>query len=157
MIAYRIADQQFIDDYSGTGAKLFGGRWNYINVPCLYCSEHISLALLERFVHARATENLINLALLEIELPDDNELVVKVDNTKLKSNWLDDIDYTQWLGKQILDDSSIMAFTVPSAIIPEERNIILNTSSPHFKKIKFMKKQNFLTDYRLLNYMLREY
>lgn len=157
MIVYRIADQQFIDDRIGTGAKLFGGRWNYINIPCLYSSEHISLALLERFAHARATENMINLALLGIELPDDDKLIVKVEHTKLKSNWVEDIDYTQWLGKQILDDSSIMAFSVPSAIIPEERNIIINTSSKYFKQIKFEEKKDFIIDYRLLGKLLQPY
>lgn len=154
MIVYRIAAQQYIDDRDGIGAKLFGGRWNYINTPCIYTSEHISLALLEKFVHANASENMTNIALLKIELPDDEELILNVDLTKLKTDWVKDIDYTQWLGQQILDDYSVLAFSVPSAIIPEERNIIINTSSKYYKYAKFLDKQDFSTDYRLLNKLL---
>ena len=52
MIVYRLAAKQYIDDRTGTGAKLFGGRWNPVGLACIYASEYISLALLEKFVHA---------------------------------------------------------------------------------------------------------
>lgn len=152
MIVYRIAHKHYIDDKSGLGAKLFGGRWNAINLPCIYTSVHISLALLEKFIHAKVAENMRNISLLKIELPEDQ--IFSIDKNKLKPSWIDDIEYTQWLGAQILEDNSILAFSVPSAIIPEERNIIINPLSKNFKSVKFLEIADFSTDYRLLGKLL---
>lgn len=154
MIVYRLADKQYIDDSEGTGAKLFGGRWNEVNCPCIYASEHVSLAFLEKFVHATAKENMLNIALLEIEIPDDEEILLRVDVSKLEKNWKENVAYTQWIGEQILDDVSIVAFSVPSVLIPTERNYILNPKSVHFNRIKYKKIIDFYTDYRLLNTLL---
>ncbi len=154
MIVYRLADHRFINDREGVGAKLFGGRWNEVNIPCIYASEYISLALLEKLVHAKGTENMVKVSLLKIEIPDDDQSLIKIDDQKLKENWIEDISYTQWIGGQMLGDYSIPAFSVPSAIIPTERNFILNPNSVNFKKIKFIETVNFYTDYRLLNMIL---
>ncbi len=154
MIVYRLADKQYIEDREGTGAKLFGGRWNEINCPCIYASEHISLAFLEKFVHARAKENMLNIALLEIEIPDEEGIFLHVDTNKLETNWKNNLAYTQWIGEQILDDVSIVAFSVPSVLIPNECNYILNPRSVHFNKVKYKKITDFSTDYRLLNSLL---
>ena len=152
MIVYRIAHKHYIDDRDGMGAKLFGGRWNAINLPCIYTSIHISLALLEKFIHAKVAENMQNISLLKIELPEDQ--IFNIDKNKLKSSWIDDVEYTQWLGAQILEDHSILAFSVPSAIVPEERNVIINPLSANFKSVKFLEITDFDTDYRLLGKLL---
>ena len=34
----------------GEGAELYGGRWNSVGLPLIYCSEHLSLANLEILV-----------------------------------------------------------------------------------------------------------
>lgn len=153
MIVYRLADQRYIDDREGVGAKLFGGRWNSVNDACIYTSEHASLAFLEKFVHAGAKEDMSNLALLEIEIPDDNNLLLKVDDQKLNKRWVNDTNYTQWIGSQILEDSTTLAFSVPSILVPNERNYIINPRSIYFKQIKFKKHIDFKTDYRILNFL----
>ena len=153
MIVYRLADQRFIDDREGIGAKLFGGRWNAVNDACIYNSEHISSAFLEKFVHAAAKEDMSNLALLAIEIPDHTDNLLRVDEVKLKQNWENEIAYTQWIGGQILADLSILAFSVPSSLIPTERNYVINPKATQFEKIKFSKIVNFTTDYRILNFL----
>ena len=149
MIVYRIADKKYIDDREGIGAKLFGGRWNEINVPCLYTSEHISLAFLEKFIHAKGAESMKNLGLLKVEIPDD--LIFEVDVNKLKRDWVNDIDYSQWLGQQILADLNVLAFKVPSAIIAQEFNIVVNVNATKFDQVFFNEIVDFTTEYRLLN------
>lgn len=149
MIAYRIADRKYIDDREGIGAKLFGGRWNEVNVPCLYTSEHISLAFLEKFIHAKGAEQMRNLALLKIEIPDD--LIFEVDVNKLKKDWVNDIEYSQWLGQQLLADVSVLAFKVPSAIIEQEFNLVINVNATKVNRIVFHEIADFTTEYRLLN------
>lgn len=150
MILYRLADQKYVGDLEGMGAKLFGGRWNEVNTACIYTSEHLSLAFLEKYVHAKAKENMLNMALMTIEIPTEKDLITHVDEHKLVKNWMNDPSYTQWLGSQILQDSSVLAFSVPSVLIPSERNYVLNPQSVHFKQLRF-KNVDFKTDYRFLN------
>lgn len=154
MIVYRLANRQYIEDREGIGAKLFGGRWNEVDYPCIYASEHVSLAFLEKFVHAKAKENMLDVALLEIEIPDEEDMVLHVDTTKLMPDWKDNTTYTQWIGEQILEDLSIVAFSVPSVLIPTERNYVLNPRALQFKQVKYKKVVDFDTDYRLLSRLL---
>lgn len=149
MIVYRIADKKYIDDRDGIGAKLFGGRWNDVNMPCIYTSEHISLAFLEKFIHAKGAEQMHNLALLSMKIPD--ELIFEVDVNKLKRDWVNDIDYSQWLGRQLLADLNVLAFKVPSAIIEQEFNVVINVNATKVNSIIFNKIVDFTTEYRLLN------
>lgn len=151
MKAYRLASKQYISDMLGIGARLFGGRWNPKGVACLYTSEHLSLALLEKFVHAQGKEGMTDLMLLQIEIPEKEGLVYHTDAAKLERGWAHDFDYSQWLGEQILTDTSIVAFSVPSAIIPAERNIIINPQADYFGEVKFSKPAAFNIDMRLLN------
>lgn len=154
MTVYRLAAKEYVSDVSGMGAKLYGGRWNPVGVAGIYTSEHISLALLEKYVHARAKENMRLVALLKIEIDERKVSVFHTDEMLLKENWATDIPYSQWLGGQILDDPSIAGFSVPSAIVPTERNIILNPFSEQFGLIKFSAPVDFSTDFRLLDKLL---
>ena len=90
MIVYRITNQKYSHDISGTGAKTFGGRWNSKGMAMLYTSQHISLALLEMLVHTQFTDYSIALDLIHISIPDSIDCKeIKLAN--LKSNWLEDI------------------------------------------------------------------
>jgi RES domain-containing protein len=150
MILYRLADKAYIEDREGVGAKLFGGRWNEVNYPCLYASATLSLALLEKFVHAQFKENMRNLAVLEIEIVDKQD-IFNVDETRLQKDWISDVNYTQWIGKQLLEDVTVVAFSVPSVIVPSERNYVINTQSVDFHQVKFKRITDFFTDNRLMN------
>ncbi len=155
MTVYRLVSRSYIDDLTGTGAYLFGGRWNPKGIPCIYTSTHISLAMLEKFVHTKAREELSQLMLLQLDIPDDDDhIIYYTDTSRLKADWMDDIDYSQWFGQQILANSSILAFVVPSAIVPEEQNMILNPSAINFSSIRIAKPRLFQTDFRLISRML---
>ncbi|WP_353717803.1 RES family NAD+ phosphorylase [Dyadobacter sp. 676] len=157
MIAYRLAARAYINDLSGSGAKLFGGRWNPIGCPCIYASQNLSLALLEKYVHAEFRECMERLALLRISIPDDDNLVFHVDDQQLKKTWMNDVSYSQWIGEQILSDPEIIAFTAPSAIVPTERNVILNPIAKKFGDIRFWPPVDFSTDLRLLRKLLAKH
>lgn len=151
MKVYRLASKRYISDMLGTGARLFGGRWNPKGTACLYASEYLSLALLEKFVHAQGKEGMSDLMLLHIEIPEREGLIYHTDTAKLERGWADDFDYSQWLGGQILAETSIVAFSVPSAIVPSERNIIINPQAKHFGEVKFSKPMAFTADKRLVD------
>ena len=71
MKVYRIAQRNFIEDLSGEGARLFGGRWNHKGTSLLYTAESRSLAALEILVHAHNLSSISSLATLILEIPDN--------------------------------------------------------------------------------------
>ena len=87
--------------------------------------------------------------LLSIELPDQGDLVYHVDESRMVGGWTDNIDYSQWLGMQLLAEDTFVAFSVPSAIVHYERNVIINPQATHFGAVKFHKPTPFDIDARL--------
>jgi len=54
MFVYRVANLKYKDaTLSGIGAEKVGGRWNEVSTRAVYCSQNISLALLEYYVHSK--------------------------------------------------------------------------------------------------------
>ncbi|MBC7866692.1 MAG: RES family NAD+ phosphorylase [Gloeobacteraceae cyanobacterium ES-bin-316] len=148
MIVYRLAIEKYKDDLTGTGAKIFGGRWNVVGLNVLYTTENISLSALEILV--RAGKFLIppDYMLLKIEVPD-NLSFITISNNKLKKNWTEDIEYSQFIGSEFIKDNSAVALKVPSAIVDEENNYVINPNHPDFKKIKLKAVSRFKFDDRL--------
>ena len=148
MIVYRLAIEQYKDDLSGTGAKLFGGRWNGVGVPVLYTTENISLAVLEILVRTDINHLPLHYFLLKLELPEHTD-VTSINKNKLKKEWKTDVGYTQWIGNEFVKSNKSLVLKLPSAIVDEEHNIILNTNHPDFKKVKITSSKKFSFDKRL--------
>ena len=148
MIIYRLCNEEYKEDMSGTGAKLSGGRWNSNGVPVVYTSEHISLAILEILVSTNT--NLIPLSyyLLTIEVPG-TILPLTITKDKLKKDWKDDIQYTQWMGTEFCKANKALFLKVPSAVVDEECNFIFNPLQKDFKKLKVVSANKFHFDKRL--------
>lgn len=149
MQVYRISHQSFINDLQGIGAKKYGGRWNSVGKACIYCSQHLSLAVLEKFVHAQGKADIVNLASITIEIPDTSQLYA-IELSKMSKDWRVNITYSQWLGDQILSNIEWLGFIVPSVIVPGESNIVLNPSAAQFSQIVAHKAESFTMDSRLL-------
>jgi RES domain-containing protein len=150
MKVYRISRQKHAKDLSGTGAKLNGGRWNSKGRAALYAAENISLAKLEVAVHLDFDIIPDSYCLIEIELPDHLKIkIVEVD--ELPENWnaIPYLQSTQKLGDSILDQNEVVAFKIPSAVIPQEFNYILNPNHAVFKTIKISNIESFSFDQRL--------
>lgn len=150
MTVFRICNPQFSEDISGTGAKLYGGRWNSKGVAVLYASEYISLSVLEMLVHNRFTDFVTDLNLLHLAFADTLS-IKEVKNSKLKTDWINDFDYTRFMGDQFIKAETHAILKVPSAVIKEEHNFIINPSHLDFKKIKITQTVSFSTDKRLFS------
>lgn len=148
MIAYRISNLLHKEDLSGTGAKLFGSRWNSVGVPMLYLASSISLAWLEMLVHLQPHDKSTDFALLHIDIPDT---VPQLRLGQLKPYWPEDVDYTQFIGDEFVRSQQNLLMQVPSAIVPEEANCLVNTEHPDFKKIKIITTKIFQFDERLFS------
>jgi RES domain-containing protein len=147
MIVYRICNEKFKDDISGNGAKQFGGRWNSKGIAMLYSSEHISLSALEMLVHNHFQDFAIPLSLLKIALPISLNLK-EIKNAKLKQEWQNDASYTKFIGNEFVKSETDLFLKVPSAIVPEEFNVLINPMHKDFKKVKIVEQKIFKTDKR---------
>jgi RES domain-containing protein len=148
MIVYRLATAQYKDDLSGTGAKLFGGRWNSAGIPVLYSTENISLAVLEILVRADKHTVPDSYHLIKINIPG-TATATPITIEKLKKSWRDDIGYTQWMGDEFLKSNEGLLLKVPSAIVDQENNYLLNTNHKDFQKVKIQQTSPFNFDKRL--------
>ena len=148
MIVYRISNAVYQNDLSGTGAKINGARWNSKGIPMLYTSSHISLTVLEMLVNTNFKDYSIALDLLFIKLPDD-ETTSEITLSKIKENWKDDISYTKFIGDEFIKQNHALLLKVPSAVINEEYNFLINPLHTNFKKVKIQKTKSFWPDKRL--------
>lgn len=148
MMIYRLATGSYKDDISGTGAKIFGGRWNSPGMAVLYTAENISLALLEILVRTGRKNIPSSYSLLKLSVPDTVRMFT-ISETKLKRSWEDDLAYTQWMGDELLKARETLLLKVPSAIVPEENNLLVNPTHRDYKKVKIISTSVFDFDKRL--------
>ncbi|MEO6894073.1 MAG: RES family NAD+ phosphorylase [Ginsengibacter sp.] len=151
MIVYRITNERFKSDLSGNGAALYGSRWNSKGIPLLYTSEFISLSILESLVHLKREEIPADQYLLHIEFPE-RTVIKELSFNKIKKGWFEEIEYTQWLGNQFLRNNQILVMKVPSVIVHQENNLLLNPLHPEFKKVKIINSELLQLDKRLREY-----
>ena len=136
MIAWRIAvdaPAYEADDLSGTGAKLTGGRWNEKDVPALYAAESRALAGLETLVHLNAGGLPLNRYLVEIFIPDDLWAAREEhDAAALPVGWdaRPPSRTSIAFGSAWLRARRSAVLVVPSVIVPEERNFVVNPAHP---------------------------
>ncbi len=148
MIVYRLTTEMYKTDLSGSGAKLYGGRWNSVGLPVLYTTENISLAILEILVRTDMHAIPLSYHLIKIDIP---ELIQPqfITTGKLKTSWKDDLGYTQWMGDEFIKSNKSLLLKVPSAIVDEENNYIVNPEHNDFKKVKIAAVKKFQFDKRL--------
>lgn len=91
----------------------------------VYSSRHLSLAFLEILVHVELTGDLPDdRRYWELELPDD--AVQELDPDRLGPDWRGSLAHTRALGDAWLDAGRSAGLLVPSAVVPIERNLLLN-------------------------------
>ena len=141
MIVWRIANEKYAD-LSGQGGLNGPGRWHTQGKPVVYTAEHPALAMLEMRVHMNVSAALMaNYVLLKI---DTGDLAV-TDQAAINAQTVD----TQFLGDQWLLERKTPALRVPSIIMPESFNILLNPVHPDAAAIKLVEIRTFDLDRRL--------
>lgn len=133
MLAFRLTKPAYALDLSGTGARLYGGRWNPPGLACLYASENRALAALEVLVHATELSLHTVFKLITLEIAGDQELL-RPHLNELPPQWY---NYpitleSQTFGMQWLSQFTCLGFYVPSVVMPYEFNLILNVNHPRY-------------------------
>jgi len=149
MIVYRISSCKFINDLSGRGAAMYGGRWNSEGVYVLYTAASPSLAMLESLVHfgGRVVGDYCQVA---IDIPDHSISELKPE--QLPSNWRENPppDILKVIGNKFIAEGKTLVLKVPSVLVPDEANCLLNPAHPDFRKVQVLVKSKIRFDERLL-------
>lgn len=149
--AWRIVNAAYADDiFSGEGSRRFSARWHKAGHRLVYTSSSISLATLELIVNTPAARLLSPFVITSCTFPE--VLVEDVDPTRLPSNWRDfpTPPELQQLGAEWLMSGSSAVLSVPSAVIPQERNYLINPEHEHFRSVDVGVVRPFDIDLRLL-------
>jgi len=151
MELYRIAQERYAEDLSGNGARLFGGRWNSEGQLTLYSSSTRTLALLETLAHTPAKLLQVKTYLLITLSIPDTAVIQTLETKKLPHGWdyVEISSFTQKTGDQFLLAKQNLALAVPSVLMPEEINYILNPLHVDFKKVKIIGKRRIHFDKRI--------
>lgn len=149
MLLYRLTKNVYSNDLSGAGARLYGGRWNSEGRAMVYLAYSRSLAVLEALVHLPPTNVPDDYCMVTIEVPDD---FTTIDETRLPQNWQDhpDLDILKQMGNAFLLEKKNLLLKVPSAIVNEEYNYLLNPAHANAQKVKLKNIQPFNFDNRLI-------
>lgn len=144
------------DDLSGGGAKASGGRWNAPGTAVLYTSENRSLACLETVAHLASAGLPFNRVLVRIDVPDAIWATRNVFDPTDPDNVGWDVEPagqvsihtgTAWAAAFAAAGGSAL-LEVPSVIVPEENNIIINPAHPDAGAITARKIRRWTYDAR---------
>jgi RES domain-containing protein len=135
--------------FDGKAAARFGGRWNSPGRRAVYASATKSLAVLEILVHLDVGRPLPRFVAFGFEV--DAKLVETLARGRLPRSWrtMEGMPLTQRLGDEWLARGRMLALAVPSAIVPEEQNYLLNPAHPAFAKLDVGAPARFVLDPRL--------
>ena len=135
--------------FDGDGARQHGGRWNSPGTMMVYTGQSESLAVLELLVHLQSSELLISYSTVPATFADD--LVEIIDPAHLPVNWMSSPAPAalQQMGDQWVIEQKSVILRVPSAIVPNESNFLLNPGHPDFEHVAIGSPTPFRFDPRL--------
>ena len=139
------------DDLSGAGAEKTGGRWNAKGTPVVYASETRAMACLETMVHLNLGSLPLNRYLVAIEVPDDLWAQARREIARnLQIGW--DAEpagrVSIRFGTEWLKAKTSAVLVIPSIVVPEECNVLLNPLHPDAASVTSTKVRRWTYDYR---------
>ena len=158
MIFWRLEYPRHSDDaLSGEGARRYGGRWNVKGTAAVYLSSCLSLAALEKFVHAQPMARGLALRAIAVNVPDDCiRHALRPD--PLPAGWQQPeprVDSMHW-GSEWATSRKSLAAAVPSVLLPLhffekelEFNLMLNPDHPDMKREQVTARMEYAFDSRL--------
>lgn len=149
LIVWRISKAGH-ESFDGEGARLYGGRWNHPGVRATYTSESLSLAALEYFVNLDTDLVPDDLVSVRAEIPTGLEHKT-IEAGDLPGNWrtYPAPEALQDLGTEWIRRCETVVLSVPSAVVPDERNYLLNPAHQEFSSIRVCSPRPFHFDPRM--------
>lgn len=133
---------------NGEGSFKYGGRWNSPGSRVVYLSQSLSLAAFEIMVHANSKQLLEPYRYIEVDVPED--MIMALDDEALPENWEEPFNYAlQSIGDSWVRSNESLGLSLPSALVPGERNVILRPDHPDFDLVIVSDMKSFSFDPRI--------
>lgn len=147
MLVYRIVHKKYARSLFAGGME---GRWNSEGRKVLYTAGNVSLAYLETLHHRRGLGFNNDFRIMVIYLPPDASFL-DIASSRLPANWRSfrNYDACQRIGDDWFDRAEHLCLRVPSAVVPENQNVLINTLHTDYKKVKLVETLSFTPDERL--------
>lgn len=136
--------------FTGIGTQFTSGRWHHKMTSMVYCSDTSALAALEVFVHLQEEAKRIKFVSFELDIP--KSLILEVEDiATLPKRWRSQPPGagTKKIGSDWVASMTSAVLSVPSTIIPSERNYLLNPAHSDFSKITILASEPLSFDARL--------
>lgn len=147
---WRLFKPEHAPGIDGRGVKLVGGRWNSPGRGVVYCGASLSLCVLESFVHLppamRTIRSLPPLLAVELRLPEEVVILRAEDLGRFD---VIDVDACRAIGDAWLAKCDTLALSVPSAVVPTDRNVLLNVDHPEMANVTVVRQEPFNFDARM--------
>ena len=150
--AWRIISRAYTDEaFDGEGARLYGGRWNSEGTAMIYLAGSLALATLEQLAHLSRTDLLKGQFMrFRVEIP--RHAILELDEEALPSEWASNPEATRPLGDRWTQAEDSLALRVPSAIVPEESNYLVNPRHPNMDDLQIGDPEPYVFDKRFAEF-----
>lgn len=151
MRVWRIVRSRHAEEaFSGEGARRYSGRWHHAGRPAVYTATSRPLALLEILVHVDFEDAPTDFVLIPADVP--GECVESLEDDDLPEGWdfLPATEASRDLGSTWLRERHSPGLLVPSVVLPQERNVLLNPLHPDFDRVEIGRPEPLDLDPRLI-------
>jgi len=148
--AWRLSKARYAADLSGVGAARDGQRWNPPGQPAVYLGLTPEITVLELMVHLNGVFA-APLVLCSYAVPDEPRLIARPDPSDLPPGW-DAIPHSHssaTFGGRWLRAAGQLALVLPSVVVPQARNLMLNPLHPAITTVALLDQVPFRLDHRL--------
>jgi RES domain-containing protein len=154
MHLFRIARLTYLADLSGTGARMFGGRWNSEGTSMLYTSSSLSLALLETLAHSNLDSIPGEFGHIMLEVPDSaSQTLLPINDLPIDWRMFPAPIELQERGDRWIASGASLLLRVPSVILEVEFNWLVNPLHPEFSTIKMVRQDKLELDQRIISHL----
>jgi RES domain-containing protein len=151
LVVWRISKKKYVATaFSGEGARRVSGRWHSRGTGLVYTSASLALSSLELFVHLEIEDIGTLFAALPAEIPEQVPIEV-LEESQLPVGWRSSPPPAKLaeIGDEWFRARRTAVLAVPSAVIPREKNYLLNPEHPDFQSIRIGPAEDFVLDPRL--------
>jgi RES domain-containing protein len=148
MFLWRISNHP---NLNGRGGLETSARWHTQGRLIVYLAESVAGALLEVLVHLELHPVRLPKAygLIKVEIPDDVSAQT-VSASDLVEDWINDETATRTVGDEWLASKSTALLRVPSAVIPETFNVLLNPEHSQAQRLRILSHREYAWESRLI-------
>ncbi len=152
MELHRLLRRRFagVNPFDGEGSYLYGGRWSSVGTRLSYAAVNRSLAILEYLAHVDPLYLPDDLVIATLEVPD--ELAI-LPSPALPAGWKEypAPESLRGIGDRFIRDAQAALLLVPSVLVPEEQNVLINPAHRDFGRMVWRQPlASFAYDSRLL-------